>query len=241
MIDAIAIDGLVKKHKETLDEINISMVLTHDGAVALEEQGLFEQVSQLEDRMKEYVLMEQRLKNQSAVLLRLKTQPNKFTDATADVPAEYEAGLKEKNTEAQTGISEMCKKHQQYKKFRQDVFELNKREAMAPELEEGGVLVMATQEPSLLCPLTGTELDQPMKNPSCGHTYSRDAIMQHIEHKGGSGMRGRGPQVKCPVAGCGANVDSRTLEGDEDSEKRLRRAKSKPAAKKATQEEVLDI
>lgn len=56
----------------------------------------------------------------------------------------------------------------------------------------GGSTVAAS---TLKCPLTGTLLENPVKNSVCGHAYSKEAILDHL--------RRRGTKEKvCPMVGC---------------------------------------
>lgn len=53
---------------------------------------------------------------------------------------------------------------------------------------------------------------------NCGHTYSRDAILEYIRTNTGK------DSTPCPVAGCSADVTRSSLEDDEDMEFELKRA-----------------
>jgi hypothetical protein len=56
----------------------------------------------------------------------------------------------------------------------------------------------------LKCPITATFFVDPVKNSSCGHSYSKAAITEHLKHS-----------LCCPVAGCGnKKVTTGQLEDD---------------------------
>ncbi|KAK1948358.1 E3 SUMO-protein ligase NSE2 [Phytophthora citrophthora] len=60
---------------------------------------------------------------------------------------------------------------------------------------------------STICPVTQMEMEDPMRNPRCGHTYSKKGIQAHLQ-------RSR----KCPVAGCPQQLTFNGLERDIEME-----------------------
>ncbi|ETV98435.1 hypothetical protein, variant, partial [Aphanomyces invadans] len=58
---------------------------------------------------------------------------------------------------------------------------------------------------NMSCPITQMIMQDPVKNPECGHTYSKVGIESHLKHK-----------QSCPVAGCRKRVQN--LEPDVDME-----------------------
>ncbi|TMW60541.1 hypothetical protein Poli38472_000583 [Pythium oligandrum] len=66
-----------------------------------------------------------------------------------------------------------------------------------------------------ICPVTQLEMENPLRNPACGHTYSEQGIRAHLQ-------RNR----KCPVAGCPQRLDLRNLERDVEMEVLLDRRKN---------------
>jgi hypothetical protein len=66
---------------------------------------------------------------------------------------------------------------------------------------------------NLKCPLTGTLLQDPLKNKLCGHVYSKHAIVEHL-------MR----DLRCPVFGCNnESVKEEQLEPDMETANLVRR------------------
>jgi hypothetical protein len=74
------------------------------------------------------------------------------------------------------------------------------------------VVVGAENQNRLVCPLTLTRIVSPMKNRNCGHSYSKSAILTHIDSCQAEGM------LKCPVAGCNALLSKQSLERDIETE-----------------------
>ncbi|KAG2765899.1 hypothetical protein JG687_00005067 [Phytophthora cactorum] len=60
---------------------------------------------------------------------------------------------------------------------------------------------------STICPVTQMEMDDPLRNPSCGHTYSKKGIQSHLQRS-----------KKCPVAGCPQKLAFDSLERDVEME-----------------------
>lgn len=78
---------------------------------------------------------------------------------------------------------------------------------------------MASQRNLLICPITTTLMENPVKNKVCGHVYSRAGIENHILQS----RRSRNP-CRCPMAGCGnSNVTLDQLEADLRTEQMVKR------------------
>jgi hypothetical protein len=70
---------------------------------------------------------------------------------------------------------------------------------------------------SLKCPFTAMYMEDAVKSKLCGHTYSRQGIINHIKHSRGGG-------AKCPFPGCtNANVTEAQLEEDGETRMRVKR------------------
>ncbi|KAF0694228.1 Aste57867_14887 [Aphanomyces stellatus] len=83
------------------------------------------------------------------------------------------------------------------------------------ELEGDDDEVMVQENNSMrnnTCPITQMIMEEPMKNPACGHTYSRKGIESHLKLK-----------QSCPIAGCRQRVEN--LERDVEMEVILSRKK----------------
>jgi hypothetical protein len=92
--------------------------------------------------------------------------------------------------------------------------------------EDDDLAVLPTENTtSLKCPLTATFMEDPVKNKVCKHSYSRNAILQHIR-----------VNRKCPVPGCGnRNVTPAQLETDDYSAMLIRRAKKRQEMERRSQ------
>ncbi len=81
-------------------------------------------------------------------------------------------------------------------------------------------------------------------SPKCGHTYSRDAIMAHLQKKAVPGRRGARQAAPCPVAGCAVEVEASALMVNDDITRKLAKAaRRKPSNKRKPdhEEEILRL
>lgn len=88
-------------------------------------------------------------------------------------------------------------------------------EAAASDEDADIVISRATQ--SCICPISQREFEEPVRNPACGHVYSNQAIRQLVGNDTAS----------CPVAGCRASVNIRSLQPDAEMEARLQRLRNR--------------
>lgn len=74
-------------------------------------------------------------------------------------------------------------------------------------------IVESESSVNLKCPLSGTLLEDPVKNKLCGHVYSRKSIIHHMRIK-----------TQCPVVGCSnKHLTSSQLEEDMATARLVRR------------------
>ena len=79
---------------------------------------------------------------------------------------------------------------------------------------------------SLTCPLTRQQFVTPVKSRQCGHTYSKEAVLNHIHIS-----RTRGG-ARCPVGGCPETVSEDILERDVEMERLIRQAATKKRSRR---------
>jgi Zinc-finger of the MIZ type in Nse subunit len=89
-------------------------------------------------------------------------------------------------------------------------------------------------EHAFKCPLTGALMEDPVKNKVCKHSYSRAAIMQHIQSSS--------KKCVCPVAACtNKHVSASQLEPDKVMEANVRRFKRRKELSQKSQYSALDV
>ncbi|KAG7385505.1 hypothetical protein PHYPSEUDO_001455 [Phytophthora pseudosyringae] len=93
-------------------------------------------------------------------------------------------------------------KHEFYKKFcdRAGI-------ELAVEGDEDVFIQESESTKSTICPVTQMEMEDPLRNPSCGHSYSKKGIQSHLQRS-----------KKCPVAGCPQKLSFNSLERDVEME-----------------------
>jgi hypothetical protein len=90
--------------------------------------------------------------------------------------------------------------------------------------DEDADILVTHDRTSLICPITQATFIDPVKNISCGHSYSRAAITQLLKN---SESRRKNPSIFCPVAGCQVNVSVNTLAPNLLIENLLKRQRQK--------------
>ena len=132
-----------------------------------------------------------------------------------------------------------------YRQFREELLEIRNPVNPAPtnlfddedeegdDDSEGDDLVVGSTRISLKCPLTATWLEDPVTNRSCGHSYSKQAVADHVRHSH------RGQSVRCPLSGCSSNLVLNNLVPNKSLQRRVERHLRKlEAATSATQDQV---
>ncbi|OQR87352.1 hypothetical protein ACHHYP_09101 [Achlya hypogyna] len=95
-------------------------------------------------------------------------------------------------------------RHEYYKRFCNAA-------GIEDEDEDADVLVQETETArSFACPITLLDMEHPLRNTPCGHTYSKEGITAHLKRSN-----------KCPIGGCQHKVALETLERDVDMEVRI--------------------
>ena len=113
-------------------------------------------------------------------------------------------------------------KHHLWQRLREDVWHVHHPDEPLPD--QAGDELFIARKTNLKCPLSTELLDEPMKNPVCGHTYSREAAEQYIAR-----AEKRKEKPNCPVVGCGSVMGD--LERDWNAEREV--AKHKQGKKRA--------
>lgn len=75
---------------------------------------------------------------------------------------------------------------------------------------------------SLICPISQGQMKDPVKNPACRHSYSKEMI-ERLFSQSVSGSQA----ISCPVSGCRGVVQRRNLERDENLERKISKIESR--------------
>lgn len=75
---------------------------------------------------------------------------------------------------------------------------------------------------SLICPISQGQIKDPVRNPACRHSYSKDMI-ERLFSQSINGQQ----TISCPVSGCRGVVQRRNLVRDENLERKLFKIESR--------------
>ena len=95
-------------------------------------------------------------------------------------------------------------------------FSADTRGTIAPDDDD---IIVGHQVQSLKCPLTLQLLEKPMRNTTCPHVYSLDAIKELVRN-------GRGI-CPCPVSGCNSEVTMAGIREDKVMARKVRQEKER--------------
>eukprot|EP00466_Bigelowiella_natans_P002230 jgi/Bigna1/82535/fgenesh1_pg.93_\ len=146
---------------------------------------------------------------------------------------EWEKKINELHEEAKAKHADELNGHSEenIKKFKREIWEVNHQgEPMPGDDDED--LVAVDMKRNFKCPITKDTLENPVKNQTCGHIYSREAIMTLLKGK---------QKYKCPCAGCSQYVTVAGLVRDKKIEKELRAFIEEEARKKANRSADMDF
>jgi len=217
------VEAMIVKHKQLLQEIVISMVSTEETAMALETNLETGKVEEMEETMKVYVDLERRLKDRVTALEDLKTTVQRAPKVDE---LDMSSALSKKIKEIEKSEGQSLKKNKRYTEFKKKIWLINHPDEPMQDEENEGLMVMSSAGENTICPITRKDFEEPVKNPVCGHVYTKEAIIQVIRTK-------RGRSVTCPVAGCRAPVNEKSLEPDVEMERKLKKLKKQKEIKQS--------
>jgi len=216
--------------------------LTEMGVVFEEIEGEgSEQVKWCEERLQECLALEESVTDHIAALEELKRHiiaRSRMADddgngALVDTFSTKVSELTKKHSEASL---KRFSTHPKYKSYKQKVWHVHHPNEALPG-DDSDFVVTTTQEQNLKCPITRTLLEHPVTNKSCGHHYSKTPILEMLKlTKNKAGLT-------CPVTGCSAKVNAKSLEDDKDLELLIQREieKQRNAESEDEDEDVVEI
>lgn len=161
-------------------------------------------------------------------------------DIFADIVQQVTSEVTSQNPEAMFSMSDTVKKlyeekiaslsnaelhrHQKVMAFKENIRNCQGQAAQEPggsmeELDED--IAVSQSQVNFICPLTQVEMDNPVKNKKCKHTYDKEAILNLIKTK-----QSHKKKCRCPVVGCGnTNVTESDLVPDQLLKRRIQSQK----------------
>lgn len=200
-------DAVLVKLDELQAMANTLMTKITTGAEQLEECRESKRVEQLKEAAKTVITTTVHIQNFRTVYEAATREVR--LGVTSERIAELQHQLADKARESPTSIA--WSRHPEYQAFTQSICEVNdlgESPSTEAALEDGDAadVVVEASKRSLKCPLTQTYFVEPVTNPSCGHTFSKEAILQ---------LARSSTSVPCPIAGCSRAVQVARLRPEE--------------------------
>ncbi|KAJ2780871.1 hypothetical protein H4R18_003201 [Coemansia javaensis] len=185
-------------------------------ALDLEELGDGDKVAEVDAALRALLDAQHRLGVERDVVAQLAARGD-ADGAAAEYAAEWEARVGEYEA---LSAGRRYGRSAQYREFRQQVWDVrHEGEPMpADSGDEAGAdedLVIAGARMNYRCPIAASWLVAPLTSKTCGHSFSKDAIMSYIQaHRGA---------CACPVDGCRQSIRAADLFPDQVLERKVAR------------------
>ncbi|XP_067888534.1 E3 SUMO-protein ligase NSE2 isoform X1 [Heterodontus francisci] len=222
-----SVDSAVSSLKTCHVSINTGIEVTTDVALALtEHEGAVEEISNMEKLMLDYVSMDRELEQfiqavgdvthqvlaspKARVLcsaavksawddchLQIKQErPERMPDLKALVDKRFnELNNLNKDEDLIKNDKYICFKGQLKEMKKQVGAESQNESTSANEIDED--IAVTQSQRNFICPITQREMECPVKNKVCGHSYEEEAIIKIIQNK-----HKQKKKARCPVVGC---------------------------------------
>ncbi|XP_051879118.1 E3 SUMO-protein ligase NSE2 [Pristis pectinata] len=202
VISLSSVDSALSSLKTCHVSINTGIEVTTDVALALtEHEGNEEEVSKMENLMLDYVSMDRELEQFIQAVEDVTNQvkqerPEQLPDLKSLVDKRFNE-LKNLNKD------EDLLKTDKYLHFKSQLNEMKKQvgaesqneNTSANEIDED--IAVTQSQRNFICPITQREMECPVKNKVCGHSYEEEAIIKIIQTK-----HKQRKKARCPVVGC---------------------------------------
>ncbi|XP_062914604.1 E3 SUMO-protein ligase NSE2 [Mobula hypostoma] len=221
VISLSSVDSALSSLKACHVSISSGIEVTTDVALALiEHEGNVEEVRKMEKLMLDYVSMDRELEQFIQVVEGVTNQVmQERTERLPDLRLLVDKRFKElKNLNKDEDLLKTDKylhfKSQLNEMRRQVGAESQSESTSANEIDED--IAVTQSQRNFICPITQREMECPVKNKVCGHSYEEEAIIKIIQTK-----HKQRKKARCPVVGCD-NGDLKQLDLSTDTT--LRRA-----------------
>ncbi|XP_067888535.1 E3 SUMO-protein ligase NSE2 isoform X2 [Heterodontus francisci] len=197
-----SVDSAVSSLKTCHVSINTGIEVTTDVALALtEHEGAVEEISNMEKLMLDYVSMDRELEQfiqaVGDVTHQIKQErPERMPDLKALVDKRFnELNNLNKDEDLIKNDKYICFKGQLKEMKKQVGAESQNESTSANEIDED--IAVTQSQRNFICPITQREMECPVKNKVCGHSYEEEAIIKIIQNK-----HKQKKKARCPVVGC---------------------------------------
>ncbi|XP_053571323.1 E3 SUMO-protein ligase NSE2 [Bombina bombina] len=204
LISFTFIDNSISSLKNCQTYISTGMEIASGVALDLLENGNMTDVNSMESVMMEYAAMERDLKQYiKAVEQTVNTLKREQLEEIPDL----KALVKERFSSLQGQNTDLDLQHnERVVQFKEQLREMSRQmglsvESTAETFEDIDEDIAVTQSQTIfICPITQLEMENPVKNKVCGHTYEKEAIERLIQNR-----HQKKDKATCPKIGCGHN------------------------------------
>ncbi|XP_069813209.1 E3 SUMO-protein ligase NSE2 [Dendropsophus ebraccatus] len=203
-ISTTAVENSLSSLKDCQAYIDTGMEITTGVALDLIQNGCqVSDVDDMESAMLEYAIMNRDMKQyidavEETIRKIKRDPPEEIPDLKQLVHQTYDAH-REKNNE------EELKKTNKFFQFKEQLRDLWKQMGVsqsadqATEEEDDEDIEVTQNIPNLTCPITQVEMENPVKNKVCGHSYEKKAIERMIQNRHLKSKNARCPKIGCAV------------------------------------------
>jgi hypothetical protein len=209
--ELLAVDGEIAKTMSTFKEESL-------------QRELEESIKEQRERFKK--LAERNVENHRNVnafvgaLQQVKTHVQQQSNHNTSDTLDYEKLIQTKIQEYKAAQQDSQLQVHQEPYYRDIIKALGEQPTSLNDDDEEELQVLrnpSSNAQSFNCPIMATLMQDPVKSKVCGHSYSRQGILQHLR-------AGRGGVNSCPVAGCqNRSLDKHQLETDAETAMKIRR------------------
>ncbi|NWH77701.1 NSE2 ligase, partial [Piaya cayana] len=212
-----SLDSVLSSLKNCQSYIHTGMhTATHVALDLVESFNDVEDVNSMENVMLEYAAMDRELNHyitavEETVNQIKREKPENMPDLKNLVKEKFTAlEMKNSDSDLQSNEKFVYFKDQLKEMRKQCKFYLKKIHYLAIEQIDEDIAVTQSQM-NFICPITQMEMQRPVRNKICGHTYEEDAIQKIIQTR-----KQQKKKVRCPKIGCShADVKESDLVPDE--------------------------
>ncbi|XP_074842770.1 E3 SUMO-protein ligase NSE2 [Carettochelys insculpta] len=207
VISFSCVDSSLSSLKNCQSYINTGMDIATNVALDLVEScNDEEEVNSMERVMLEYAAMDRELKHymqavQDTVHQIKRDKPEDIPDLKDVVKQKFTA-LESKNKDSD------LQKNEKYMHFMEQLKRMRKQFGLQSDADANEAIeqidedIAVTQsQMNFICPITQMEMENPVRNKVCGHTYEKAAILKIIQHR-----EHQKKKASCPKIGC-TNLD----------------------------------
>ncbi|XP_071594474.1 E3 SUMO-protein ligase NSE2 [Heliangelus exortis] len=197
-----SVDSSLSSLKNCQSYINTGMdIATHVAFDLVESFNDVEDVNSMEKVMLEYAAMDRELnhymKATEETVNQIKREKPENIPNLKNLVKEKFTALENKNSDSD------LQKNEKYMYFKDQLKEMRKQFCYPSDNDNEAIeqidedIAVTQSQMNFICPITQMEMQKPVRNKVCGHTYEEDAILKIIQTR-----KQQKKEVRCPKIGC---------------------------------------